>query len=59
MALSNQTDPAHAERVLSTWLSGRLGRDVSVTGVEVPSAAGLSAETILFSADGRDHIGVS
>jgi aminoglycoside phosphotransferase (APT) family kinase protein len=56
MALSNQTDPAHAERVLSTWLSGRLGRDVSVTGVEVPSAAGLSAETILFSADGRELV---
>src|SRR3954468_4885485 len=56
MALSNQTDPAHAERVLSTWLSGRLGRDVTVTGVEVPSAAGLSAETILFSADGRELV---
>src|SRR3954470_8930864 len=53
MALSNQTDPAHAERVLGAWLAERLGRDVSVTGVEIPSAAGLSAETILFEADGR------
>src|SRR3954468_24669397 len=56
MALSNQTDPAHAERVLGTWLAEKLGRDVSVTGVEIPSAAGLSAETILFSADGRELV---
>src|SRR3954469_8393849 len=56
MALSNQTNPEHAQRVLGAWLSQKLGRDVAVTGVEIPSAAGLSAETILFSADGRELV---
>src|SRR3954454_17365062 len=56
MALSNQTNPEQAQRVLSAWVSQKLGRDVSVTGVEIPSAAGLSAETILFCADGRELV---
>jgi aminoglycoside phosphotransferase (APT) family kinase protein len=52
MALSNKTDPAHAERQLTTWLSTRLedSRDVRVHDARVPAAGGLSAETVLFEA---------
>jgi aminoglycoside phosphotransferase (APT) family kinase protein len=53
MALSNKTDPQAAERALATWLSEKQGHAVRVSGVEIPSEAGLSAETILFEADGR------
>jgi aminoglycoside phosphotransferase (APT) family kinase protein len=52
MALSNMTDPAHAERQLTTWLSARLedSSDVRVHDARVPAAGGLSAETVLFEA---------
>jgi aminoglycoside phosphotransferase (APT) family kinase protein len=52
MALSNQTNPEQAERVLTPWLAAKLpsARGVRVFDAHVPSAAGLSAETILFEA---------
>jgi aminoglycoside phosphotransferase (APT) family kinase protein len=52
MALSNQTNPEQAERQLTTWLATKLPRaaDVRVFDAQVPSDAGLSAETILFEA---------
>jgi aminoglycoside phosphotransferase (APT) family kinase protein len=59
MALSNQTDPKLAERQLTDWLATKLGdaRDVRVSGARVPTAAGLSAETILFDAGWVDSGG--
>jgi aminoglycoside phosphotransferase (APT) family kinase protein len=50
MALSNKTDPRHAERQLTAWLSTRLqdANDVRVHDAHVPTAGGLSAETVLF-----------
>jgi aminoglycoside phosphotransferase (APT) family kinase protein len=55
MALSNQTDPQQAARQLSSCLANRLAgaSDVKVTDVEVPSASGMSTETILFTATYR------
>jgi aminoglycoside phosphotransferase (APT) family kinase protein len=52
MALSNRTDPQHAERQLATWLASKLdgAHDVRVFDARVPSDAGLSAETVLFDA---------
>jgi aminoglycoside phosphotransferase (APT) family kinase protein len=52
MALSNQTDPRLAERQLTSWLAGKLedARDVRVSNARVPTAGGLSAETVLFDA---------
>ncbi len=62
MALANKTNPEQAERVLTTWLPGKLpdASDVRVFDAQVPSSAGLSAETILFEAswrasDGSEH----
>jgi aminoglycoside phosphotransferase (APT) family kinase protein len=55
MALSNKTDPVEAERRLTEWLGRKLpdADEVRVHGVEVPSASGLSTETILFGASWR------
>src|SRR5438046_10693979 len=52
MALSNKTDPRHAERQLTAWLSTRLedANEVRVHDAHVPTAGGLSAETLLFEA---------
>lgn len=52
MALSNQTDPRYAERQLRSWLATRIDnvQDIEVFGARVPTAGGLSAETILFEA---------
>jgi aminoglycoside phosphotransferase (APT) family kinase protein len=52
MALSNTTDPRHAERQLTAWLSAKLedANDVRVHGARVPTAGGLSAETVLLEA---------
>jgi aminoglycoside phosphotransferase (APT) family kinase protein len=52
MALSNQTDPQHAEQVLTSWLAGKLpdAQGVRVFDLEIPADAGLSAETMLFEA---------
>jgi aminoglycoside phosphotransferase (APT) family kinase protein len=57
MALSNQTDPQHAERQLTAWLATKLpaAQDVRVFDAQVPSDAGLSAETILFEASWREN----
>ena len=50
MALSNKIDADQATKTLSAWLSHRLldARDIHVSGVTVPSASGLSTETVLF-----------
>jgi aminoglycoside phosphotransferase (APT) family kinase protein len=52
MALKNTTDPAAAAKALEGWLATKLpdATDIEVTNVTTPSAAGLSAETILFDA---------
>jgi aminoglycoside phosphotransferase (APT) family kinase protein len=52
MALSNQTNPEQAERALTSWLAAKLpaAEQVRAFDAQVPSAAGLSAETILFEA---------
>jgi aminoglycoside phosphotransferase (APT) family kinase protein len=57
MALSNKTNPEQAERLLTTWLAAKLpaAQDVRVFDAAVPSAAGLSAETILFDASWREN----
>ena len=55
MALYNQTDPEQAARQLASCLANRLpgASDVNVTDVEIPSASGMSTETILFTASYR------
>jgi aminoglycoside phosphotransferase (APT) family kinase protein len=60
MALSNKTDPAVATRNLTAWLAAKLdrARDVRVANLAIPSASGLSYETILFDASWRDAGGV-
>ena len=52
MALKNTTDPVAAAKALEGWLATKLpdATDIEVTNVTTPSAAGLSAETILFDA---------
>jgi aminoglycoside phosphotransferase (APT) family kinase protein len=50
MALTNKIDAERAARNLSKWLATQLdgARDIEVSGVRVPSASGLSTETVLF-----------
>jgi aminoglycoside phosphotransferase (APT) family kinase protein len=61
MALTNKIDPEQAARDLAKWLGTQLpgATDIRVTGVHVPSASGLSTETVLFDAawsqDGTEH----
>ena len=52
MAVTNRIDPGMAAKRLSAWLAPRLRAesDVSVTGVIVPKASGMSCETVIFSA---------
>ena len=52
MALANKIDARRAEGDLAAWLGRRLpgATDVTVSGVHVPSASGLSTETVLFDA---------
>src|SRR5690349_13138780 len=52
MALSNQSDPKQAEQTLTTWLAGKLpgAENVRVHDLVIPADAGLSAETMLFTA---------
>ncbi|HTK63046.1 MAG TPA: phosphotransferase family protein [Pseudonocardia sp.] len=52
MALSNKIDADQATETLRAWLGRRLpdARDVRVSRVTVPSASGLSTETVLFDA---------
>jgi aminoglycoside phosphotransferase (APT) family kinase protein len=53
MAVHNTTDPAQAQRALSTWLAGKLpaAERLEVADVVIPASSGLSNETILFSAN--------
>lgn len=57
MALKNSIDTKDAEDRLTTWLSGHLedAREVSVHDLVVPASAGLSNETVLFSASWSEH----
>jgi aminoglycoside phosphotransferase (APT) family kinase protein len=52
MALSNKIDADQATKALTAWLGRRLpdARDIHVSGVTVPSASGMSTETVLFEA---------
>ena len=56
MALSNRTDPEVAARNLTAWLARKIegASDVRVSDLRIPSASGLSYETILFDASWRD-----
>lgn len=61
MALKNRIDTQLAGANLSTWLATKIpdAQNVSVTDVQIPSAGGLSNETVLFTAswrkDGVEH----
>ena len=61
MALKNKIDTKLAGERIGTWLGGKIAnaRNVRVTDVKVPSAGGLSNETVLFTAswdqDGVEH----
>jgi aminoglycoside phosphotransferase (APT) family kinase protein len=52
MALTNKIDADEATRALTSWLGRRMpdAQDIRVSGVNVPSASGLSTETVLFDA---------
>ena len=51
MALTNQLTPEAAARSLTAWLEAEEGvEDVLVADIEIPSANGLSNETVLFTA---------
>jgi len=52
MALSNKIDADHAATALAEWLGRRIPEadGIRVSGVTVPSASGLSTETVLFDA---------
>ena len=57
MALKNTIDPQEAERSLTRWLATRLpgAEGIAVSGVRIPSASGLSAETVMFDASWREN----
>lgn len=61
MALKNKIDTEVAAKSLAGWLGTKIpgAQDVRVTDVQVPSAGGLSNETVLFEAswchDGVEH----
>ncbi len=57
MALKNSIDTDQAKKRLKTWLSGHLAdaQAVSVHDLVVPASAGLSNETVLFSASWQEH----
>jgi aminoglycoside phosphotransferase (APT) family kinase protein len=57
MALSNTIDADQATTTLTGWLGRRMpeARDIRVSGVTVPSASGLSTETVLFDAVWTEH----
>ena len=59
MALSNKTDPEVATRNLTAWLAAKLdgARGVGISSLQIPSASGLSYETILFDAFWRAAAG--
>lgn len=53
----SQRDPEWLREKLSTWIRDKAGDDAEVTAVELPSANGMSSETILLDAriDGVDE----
>lgn len=59
MALKNSLDPAEVGAALAGWLPTVLGADgpVEVTNLSMPSASGMSSETVLFDAtwDGKSR----
>lgn len=61
MALKNKIDTELSAERLGTWLGSKIAgaQNVRVTDVQVPSAGGLSNETVLFTAswraDGVEH----
>jgi aminoglycoside phosphotransferase (APT) family kinase protein len=59
MALKNTLDPVTVGERLARWLPEALGvrGPVEVTGLEMPSASGMSSETILFDASWDDGAG--
>lgn len=49
MTLATRIEPQEAQRKLTDWLRSRLeADDVEVSHVKVPSAGGMSAETVMF-----------
>ncbi|GAY18623.1 phosphotransferase family protein [Mycobacterium sp. shizuoka-1] len=52
MALKNEIDTEDASRRLATWLESKIdgAEHVRVTDLDVPASAGLSNETVLFTA---------
>jgi aminoglycoside phosphotransferase (APT) family kinase protein len=61
MALKNEIDTETASRRLAAWLESKIdgAQQVRVTDLDVPASAGLSNETVLFTAswnqDGQTH----
>jgi aminoglycoside phosphotransferase (APT) family kinase protein len=51
---SAQRDLDEARSLLSSWLAPRLGRDVSLSPIQMPSGAGVANETLLFDAEWTD-----
>lgn len=53
----SRSDPELLRSRLETWIRGKAGPDAAVTRVEVPSANGMSSETLLADArwDGSEH----
>src|SRR5262245_61055052 len=49
-AAGGPRDLETASRNLAGWLEGRLGKNVAVSGLRVPTGAGLANETLLFEA---------
>ncbi|WP_179467894.1 phosphotransferase family protein [Mycolicibacterium vinylchloridicum] len=61
MALKNEIDTEEASRRLATWIESKIdgAQQVRITDLDVPASAGLSNETVLFTAswsrDGQEH----
>ncbi|TDO17997.1 aminoglycoside phosphotransferase (APT) family kinase protein [Mycobacterium sp. BK086] len=61
MALKNEIDTEDASRRLASWIESKItgAQQVRVTDLDVPASAGLSNETVLFTAswdqDGQPH----
>ncbi|GAB3662148.1 phosphotransferase family protein [Actinocorallia lasiicapitis] len=55
MPVPDQRDPEVTRRILSGWLDGRLP-GAEVASLQTPAASGFSAETLMFSAGGRDFV---
>src|SRR5690348_13255681 len=55
MALSNTADTEALGATLEAWLATQLpeAHDVRISGLQIPSSSGMSAETVLFDASWR------